>query len=283
MKCQLLYLCLLLSLLFSCETYLPYPVIADQEELLKLECTIQNGSPTQISVRRTYMITHEHKSQDSDKKMLNSSLEFVVNGQELEVTQKVKDTYDLYAVEHEFKAGDVVEVLCTAPGLPDASARTVVPELPQDLIKDFDISLEDRKYKGKVTLNYAPDNNLHFTANLIKISDYEVYHDGIFVNTTSSWFHKEFSYSGEKELTAEVNQSKSYEYADIFGPVETRKLVLVKETLSLEITVLSKEKYYADKHMQSTSMSPSSYSNVKGGLGCVGSEMIYQYGSFTFE
>lgn len=281
MKCQLLYLCLLLSLLLSCETYLPYPVIADQEELLKLECTIQNNKLNQISVSRASAITYERRSSESDDKKLNSSLKFSVNGRELEVQQTGRGSGDRYAVEHEFKSGDVVEVFCTAPGLPDASARTVVPEFPLDIIKDFDVTLEGGKYKGKVTLNYAPDNNLHFTANLIKISDYEVYHDGIFVNTASSWFHKEFSYSGEKELTAEVNQSKSAEYADIFGPVVTNKLI--KETLSLEITALSKEQYYGNKHKQSSTMSPSSYSNVKGGLGCVGAEMIYQYGSFTFE
>ena len=63
MRSSLFYISLLL-MLFSCDSYAPYPVLADEDALLKLVSVIGGSDSTVVYVSKEYMITHDHRSTD---------------------------------------------------------------------------------------------------------------------------------------------------------------------------------------------------------------------------
>ena len=266
MKGRLLtYLCLI-SLITSCDSYVPYPVLAEDDALIRLQCTIEEADSAVVYVSKEYMITHDHRPSTSGKEQLNSLLKFVVNGDELEYRVH-KGSTDIYTVYHSFQAGDVVEVFCSAPGLPDVSAKTTVPEIPQDFVKEFSYTVEDNVLKGKILVDFERYNNLHLSAFLDISELVHRYIDGILDESTY--------YHGDRFLSPTGHGEWVFDYqlpTDYVGTDEEGKVV--KETtetcIGFKLQVLSDELYFARLHQQSSPMSPSSYTNVKGGLGYVG-------------
>ena len=267
MKGRLLtYLCLLF-LITSCDSYVPYPALAEEDALIRLQCTVEEADSAVVSVSKEYMITHDHRPSGSGRVPLNSSLEFRVNGEELGFRNVRRGSVESYTVAHSFKAGDVIEVFCSAPGLPDVSAKTTVPEIPQDLVRDFGYVVEDNVLKGRIAVDFDSYSNLHLSAFLDISTLTHIYVDGVYDRSTSDGWNRRLHLTGRGEWGIDYQLPKDYVGTDEEGR-------LIEETTDVEIgfnlEILSDELYFAQLHQQSSPMSPSSYTNVKGGLGCVG-------------
>lgn len=262
-----LYYISLLLILFSCDTYVPYPMLAEEDALLKLNCTIEKSDSTIVYVSKEYMIAHEHRSSGADKEKLNSSMKFTVNGEETECRKRNSGISESYVIYHSFKAGDVIELFCSAPGLPDVSAKTTVPEIPQDLVRDFWYVVEDNVLKGRIAVDFDSYSNLHLSAFLDISTLTHIYVDGVYDRSTSDGWNRLLHLTGRGEWGIDYQLPKDYVGTDEEGR-------LIEETTDVEIgfnlEILSDELYFAQLHQQSSPMSPSSYTNVKGGLGCVG-------------
>lgn len=262
-----LYYISLLLILFSCDTYVPYPMLAEEDALLKLNCTIEKSDSTIVYVSKEYMIAHEHRSSGADKEKLNSSMKFTVNGEETECRKRNSGISESYVIYHSFKAGDVIELFCSAPGLPDVSAKTTVPEIPQDLVRDFWYVVEDNVLKGRIAVDFDRYSNLHLSAFLDISTLTHIYVDGVYDRSTSDGWNRLLHLTGRGEWGIDYQLPKDYVGTDEEGR-------LIEETTDVEIgfnlEILSDELYFAQLHQQSSPMSPSSYTNVKGGLGCVG-------------
>lgn len=262
-----LYFISLLLILFSCDTYVPYPMLAEEDALLKLNCTIEKSDSTIVYVSKEYMIAHEHRSSGADKEKLNSSMKFTVNGEETECRKRNSGISESYVIYHSFKAGDVIELFCSAPGLPDVSAKTTVPEIPQDLVRDFGYVVEDNVLKGRIAVDFDSYSNLHLSAFLDISTLTRIYVDGVYDRSTSDGWDRRLHLTGRGEWGIDYQLPKDYVGTDEEGR-------LIEETTDVEIgfnlEILSDELYFAQLHQQSSPMSPSSYTNVKGGLGCVG-------------
>lgn len=262
-----LYYISLLLILFSCDTYVPYPMLAEEDALLKLNCTIEKSDSTIVYVSKEYMIAHEHRSSGADKEKLNSSMKFTVNGEETECRKRNSGISESYVIYHSFKAGDVIELFCSAPGLPDVSAKTTVPEIPQDLVRDFGYVVEDNVLKGRIAVDFDSYSNLHLSAFLDISTLTHIYVDGVYDRSTSDGWNRLLHLTGRGEWGIDYQLPKDYVGTDEEGR-------LIEETIDVEIgfnlEILSDELYFAQLHQQSSPMSPSSYTNVKGGLGCVG-------------
>lgn len=262
-----LYYISLLLILFSCDTYVPYPMLAEEDALLKLNCTIEKSDSTIVYVSKEYMIAHEHRSSGADKEKLNSSMKFTVNGEETECRKRNSGISESYVIYHSFKAGDVIELFCSAPGLPDVSAKTTVPEIPQDLVRDFWYVVEDNVLKGRIAADFDSYSNLHLSAFLDISTLTHIYVDGVYDRSTSDGWNRLLHLTGRGEWGIDYQLPKDYVGTDEEGR-------LIEETTDVEIgfdlEILSDELYFAQLHQQSSPMSPSSYTNVKGGLGCVG-------------
>jgi hypothetical protein len=280
MKYSWFHIFILISmLLMSCDSYAPYPVLADEDALLKLECKVGETERTEVNVSKVFMITHEHRLPGEQNKELNSSLRFTVNGADLEYTVE-KGISDKYIIHHKFSAGDRIEVSCSAPGLPDVSAATVIPEIPRDLIKDFDLRVEDRDLRGRLTMNYDSGNHRYLSAELHYNDTTFIYRDGVFIGPESDGHKEQLSYEGGGIWGIDSTLPGNYEYIDPDGRFITSRK---KVEATLKVNILSKELFYARLHTQSSSMSPSSYTNVIGGLGYVGGIVQYSGETFTFE
>lgn len=262
-----LYYISLLLILFSCDTYVPYPMLAEEDALLKLNCTIEKSDSTIVYVSKEYMIAHEHRSSGADKEKLNSSMKFTVNGEETECRKRNSGISESYVIYHSFKSGDVIELFCSAPGLPDVSAKTTVPEIPQDLVRDFWYVVEDNVLKGRIAVDFDSYSNLHLSAFLDISTLTHIYVDGVYDRSTSDGWNRLLHLTGRGEWGIDYQLPKDYVGTDEEGR-------LIEETTDVEIgfdlEILSDELYFAQLHQQSSPMSPSSYTNVKGGLGCVG-------------
>lgn len=262
-----LYYISLLLILFSCDTYVPYPMLAEEDALLKLNCTIEKSDSTIVYVSKEYMIAHEHRSSGADKEKLNSSMKFTVNGEETECRKRNSGISESYVIYHSFKAGDVIELFCSAPGLPYVSAKTTVPEIPQDLVRDFWYVVEDNVLKGRIAADFDSYSNLHLSAFLDISTLTHIYVDGVYDRSTSDGWNRLLHLTGRGEWGIDYQLPKDYVGTDEEGR-------LIEETTDVEIgfnlEILSDELYFAQLHQQSSPMSPSSYTNVKGGLGCVG-------------
>lgn len=262
-----LYYISLFLILFSCDTYVPYPMLAEEDALLKLNCTIEKSDSTIVYVSKEYMIAHEHRSSGADKEKLNSSMKFTVNGEETECRKRNSGISESYVIYHSFKAGDVIELFCSAPGLPDVSAKTTVPEIPQDLVRDFWYVVEDNVLKGRIAVDFDSYSNLHLSAFLDISTLTHIYVDGVYDRSTSDGWNRLLHLTGRGEWGIDYQLPKDYVGTDEEGR-------LIEETTDVEIgfnlEILSDELYFAQLHQQSSPMSPSSYTNVKGGLGCVG-------------
>ena len=55
MRKIILYICLFI-LTAACDSYVPYPVLADEGALLKLECTVGEADSTVVYVSKEYLI-----------------------------------------------------------------------------------------------------------------------------------------------------------------------------------------------------------------------------------
>ena len=262
-----LYYISLFLILFSCDTYVPYPMLAEEDALLKLNCTIEKSDSTIVYVSKEYMIAHDHRSSGADKEKLNSSMKFTVNGEETECRKRNSGISESYVIYHSFKAGDVIELFCSAPGLPDVSAKTTVPEIPQDLVRDFWYVVEDNVLKGRIAVDFDSYSNLHLSAFLDISTLTHIYVDGVYDRSTSDGWNRLLHLTGRGEWGIDYQLPKDYVGTDEEGR-------LIEETTDVEIgfnlEILSDELYFAQLHQQSSPMSPSSYTNVKGGLGCVG-------------
>lgn len=273
------YCILLLFILFSCDSYIPYPVLADEDALLKLQCVVGEADSTVVYVSKAYMVTHAHRPSGVYEEMLNSSLTFIVNGDTLEYKAE-KDITDRYVVYHQFSAGDRIEVLCSAPGVPDVSASTVIPDVPDDLIGHSEIIKgDDYTITGKLLLNYGTGADLHLSADLHITDVYCRYEGGVLIKSDRI-IHKIPLTFESNEWTAGYNLRSGHIETDPSGKVIT---VEVKTEAALKVNVLSKELYYWGLHQQSSTMSPSSYTNVNGGLGYVGAMNQYVCETVTFE
>lgn len=271
---------MLISLLMmSCDSYVPYPVLADEDALLKLECTVGDAERTEVNVSKVFMITHEHRLPGEKNKELNSSLRFTVNGTDLEYTVE-KGISDKYIIYHKFNAGDRIEVSCSAPGLPAVSAATAIPEIPGNLIKDFEFKAEDWNLRGRLTTNHDSDSYRYLSAELHYKDTTFIYSDGVFVGPKSDGHKEQLSYEGGGIWGIDSTLPGNYEYIDPDGKIITSRK---KVEATLKVNILSKELFYARLHTQSFSMSPSSYTNVIGGLGYVGGIAQYTGETFTFE
>lgn len=277
MRRSLYYISLIL-LLFSCDRYIPYPVLTDEDALLMLECTAGGADSTMVFVSKKYMITHEHRPSDTGEEPLNSSLKFVVNGETLDCKKYV--TSDKYVVYHQFRAGDRIEVFCSAPGLPDVTAATVIPEAPADIIKDFNYVVEGNILKGGLVVNCDQTAGLHLSAALDITKVTHKYYEEVYVSSIVHRYSQPLSINGNGQCIFDYLLPKEY-----IGPDDEGKIF--RETTDTEIrfklNVLSEELYFAKLHQQSSTMSPSSYTNVKGGLGYVGAVNAITIGTFTSE
>ena len=242
-------------------------MLAEEDALLKLNCTIEKSDSTIVYVSKEYMIAHEHRSSGADKEKLNSSMKFTVNGEETECRKRNSGISESYVIYHSFKAGDVIELFCSAPGLPDVSAKTTVPEIPQDLVRDFWYVVEDNVLKGRIAADFDSYSNLHLSAFLDISTLTHIYVDGVYDRSTSDGWNRLLHLTGRGEWGIDYQLPKDYVGTDEEGR-------LIEETTDVEIgfnlEILSDELYFAQLHQQSSPMSPSSYTNVKGGLGCVG-------------
>ncbi len=267
----------LLLMLFSCDSYAPYPVLADEDALLKLVSVIGESDSTVVYVSKEYMITHDHRL--PDESALNSSLRFIVNGENLEY-KATKDISDLYVIHHQFRAGDRIEVFCSAPGLPDVTAVTVIPEVPSDLIKDFSYTVEDGNLKGGLVVNSSKAADLHLSADLGITEIIHIYKDDVYASSRTYRRSQPFSVNGSGEWVFDYQLPKDYVVIDNEGKV-------IRETTEIQISfnldIISEELYFARLHQQSSSMSPSSYTNVKGGLGYVGAFNRVVIGTFKSD
>lgn len=270
---------LISMLVVSCDSYVPYPTLTDEDALLKLECVVGESDKTLLTVSKAFMITHDHRLPGEMEKKLNSSLRFTVNGTNLEYTAD-KGVSDRYIISHKFNAGDRIEVSCSAPDLPDVSAVTIVPDIPKNLIEDFDPKAEDRILRGKLAINYDSDSYGHLVAELHWKDTTFIYKDGVFSGSSSHSYIETLSYEGGNIWSINSTLPANYEHIDPDGKfITTRK----KVEGTLKVSILSKELFYARLHTQSSSMSPSSYTNVIGGLGYVGSMNLHTGETFTFE
>lgn len=272
MKNILLFICLFL-LTAACDSYAPYPVLADEDALLKLECTVGEADSTVVYVSKEYLITYDHRPSDTDSEPLNSSLKFTVNGEELECIKYINEGGDRYVVHYVAHSGDVVEVFCSAPGVPDATAETVVPEAPADLVKDFNYTVEDNTLKGRLALNGSQTGSLYLSADLDitnVIHKYE-YEDDVYIGSRSFHLSDPLSVKGIGEWIIDYRLPREYIGIDDEGRM-IREIIDTEIRFNLKIS--SEELYFATLHQQSSSMSPSSYTNVKGGLGYVGAMKV---------
>ena len=275
---NILYCVPLLFLLFSCDSYIPYPVLADEDALLKLQCVAGEADSTVVYVSKAYMVTHAHRPSGVYKELLNSSLTFIVNGDTLEYKAQ-KDSSDKYVIHHQFSAGDRIEVFCSAPGVPDVSASTVIPEAPADLIGYSEIiNGGDYTITAKLLMNYDAGADLHLSADLQVTNVYSRYDGGALISSDRFTHKRPMTFDGE-EWTAGYNPPSGYIETDPSGKVIT---VEVKTEAVIKVNVLSKELYYWGLHQQASAMSPSSYTNVNGGLGYVGAVNQYVSETVTF-
>lgn len=277
MRCSLYYISLLLMLL-SCDRYIPYPVLADEDALLKLECTAGEADSTMVFVSKKYMITYDHRPSGTGEELLNSSLKFVVNGETLEC-KEYKGISDKYVVYHQFRAGDRIEVFCSAPGFPDVTASTVIPEAPADIVKDFSYVVEGNILKGELLVDSDQTAGLHLSAALdITEVSHIYYEEDAYVRVHR--YSQPLSVNGDGLCVFDYLLPKEY-----IGPDDEGRIF--RETTDTEIifklNVLSEELYFAKLHQQSSTMSPNSYTNVKGGLGYVGAVNAITIGTFTSE
>ena len=242
-------------------------MLAEEDALIRLQCTVEEADSAVVYVSKEYMITHDHRSSSSDRAPLNSSLKFRVNGEELEFRNVKRGGVDSYTVTHSFKAGDVIEVFCSVPGLPDVSAKTTVPEIPQDLVRDFGYVVEDNVLKGRIAVDFDRYSHLHFSAFLDIATRTHIYVNDAYDRCRPYQWDRLLQLTGRGEWGFDYQLPVDYVGTDEEGR-------LVKETTEVEIgfdlEILSDELYFAQLHQQSSPMSPSSYTNVKGGLGYVG-------------
>ncbi len=269
-----LYCFLLCFALLSCDSFVAYPILADEDALLKLQCVVGESDSTVLYVSKVYMITHGHRPTCNE--LLNSSLRFIVNGEAVDYKEE-KGTSDKYVIRRRFRSGDRIEVFCSAPGVPDVTATTVVPELPQDLIKDFVVIRDGRTIVGKLLLNYSKEDNMHISAYLQINNIYCNYKNGILTESNNFITDKAFTPGSDNIWEIYYDSPAGHEF---ISPTGDTLIVEVNTEFFLKLNVLSKELYYWDLHQQSSIMSPSSYTNVKGGLGYVGA--VNQYTSETF-
>lgn len=101
-------------LVVSCDSYIPYPTLTDEDALLKLECVVGESDKTPLTVSKVFMITHDHWLPGEMEKKLNSSLRFTVNGTDPEYTAD-KGVSDRYIINHKSNAGNRIEVSCSVP------------------------------------------------------------------------------------------------------------------------------------------------------------------------
>lgn len=269
---------LLIVLLSSCDSYVPYPELGDEDALLRLECVAGESDSTVVYVSREFLISHDHRTGVTEYEDLNSSLRFTVNGDVKDYVED-KGINDTYTIHHHFEAGDRIEVSCSAPGMPDVKASVVVPEIPEDLVEDFRLTRDGMTITGNLVMNHYHGNGIPLTPKLHVRTTRNEYQDGILVSSGSGSRDIPFVHERDTEWSISYDLPVGKEYKDPMG--KTIRTEVLTDAM-LKISVPSKELYYGRLHQIASPMSPSSYTNVEGGLGYVGAVNHYIGEIFTF-
>lgn len=287
-KCLRNTICMFLLALLSvasCEVVVPHPYTVEHDALLELRCVIADADSAVVDIARRYAITHDHRIPPTEPLMLNSSLIFMVNGKHLDY-RAMKGEEDKYIVSYPFASGDRIDVYCSAPGLPDIEASTTVPEVADNTIESFDVWREGYGIKGSVVLNDNPDRYDAYSVEVHVTMSEATYVDGKYMNTEVHTYVQHCSMDGTgrgvlkvmddsyaakdskiRMILPQMSLSTSSGYTD---PDGKRYDVKIKTDLQLKVGVLSKELYLSNLYQGYSYMSPYCYTNIKGGLGCLG-------------
>lgn len=286
------YIISILSILslFSCEREVPYPHLAKKDVLLRVWCDVDNSDSALVSVSRLYAITHDHRDQNEYLKDLNSELSFFVNGKEVPSSAYSRGSQDQYMVRYPFKQGDDVYLECSAPDLPPVSASTRIPLVSvDDVIREFKLYEEGSKLRADVVLNDNPDTRDAYEV-FLEISecfvDYvggEAVHSGRYTSERNlsvdgtvdgeirlmddSYADKD---SGIRLMLPGYRMQADGGYIDENGAGHTLDFWY---EVRLKVHLLSEELYYSLLASRTHDMSPSCYTNIIGGHGCLGSRV----------
>lgn len=277
---------LVVMCLFSCDRVIPYPYLAKEDALLRVNSNVYDQDSALVLVSRLFAITHDHRSKDEYQKNLDSELSFFVNGTQVPSYAFSRGIQDQYVIRYPFKQGDEIYLECSAPGLPTVSASTTIPIVNMGLIHEFRLYEEDGNMKGDVVLNDNPDSYDAYEVSVEIRESFIDYVEGKVVRTGSFTLVRNLSIDGTAD--GEIRfMDDSYADKDsrirlmLPGYKMPRDGMYVDENgishttdawyeVRLKVTLLSRESYYWLLASKTYDMSPSCYTNITGGHGCLG-------------
>ena len=278
---------LILVCLFSCERVIPYPNLAEEDALLNVSCEVTPSDSTTVTVSRLFAITHEHRDKEDYSKPLNSKLQFFVNGKEVPVQQTYSDQQDIYSVVYPFQQGDQVSLICSAPELPTVTASTQIPHAPSTIIQEFKLIKDEATLGGYLVLKDNPDTFDAYEVSIALTEYYTQFENGEIVST-GKYGHGSYTINPHvAEWRQVLDDTYADKHSDITINLQNIKLQykpkteivngverITKTWLESKATVhvLSKELYYFNLRYESHSMSPTCYTNIKGGYGLLGAQ-----------
>ena len=275
-----------LMCLLSCERVIPYPSLAHEDALLRVDCEVESTDSALVSVSRLYAITYDHRDADENQKDLKSELRFFVNGDEVQSYACSRSSQDRYMIRYPFKQGDRIYLECSAPGLNPVSASTGIPQVSVDVIHEFRVYEEGGKLKADVVLKDNPETYDAYEVSVEICESFVDYVEGEVVRTGSYTVVRNLSIDGTMDGEIRVMDDSyadkdsgirlllpAYRMPADGGYIDENGISHTTDAwyeVRLKVSLLSKELYYSRLALRTYDMAPSCYTNIIGGYGCLG-------------
>ena len=263
---------------FSCIKVVPYPD-TNEDKMLKINAFVGNRDSSFFYLDRVYPLIGGSMIHPDKIDSLYADIHLTVNGNPIE-TEKMFDMDTLratYYTLYRFSPGDKVGFNAYVRGFPEISSETVIPDSPENDVESIKVIIEGNGNRTLEVIIDDPENSKDYYAVYMEArTDRKYEADPMQVALTVRF---------DGSLDSSLNYDSMWILVDdVLADASSRMRFTANLTGVLEARVkvrrISKGYYFGlinsiGKSFGFSNTGSISYSNIKGGMGCLGAYNEY--------